>query len=353
MVKRGRARAKNLSALAAHYAKSSDSSSHSSDNQRPNIQRCLSVSDIASDDITIDLASVQDSTADNDISRIKYLQTAIPSFQEELQRLLARHTKLSKDVLLIDAALIGSNKYSSQRFASVDANTAALTAQVLALNTQVSSFKLETAALQDRLTAFMAETKSRITSEEASESPAAPMPPPSRTWASKLAPSNTCPSPLLSPPVQSRLVASTSNHCAFIVVGCQADVACITNLRGRDLASGLESLICNRLSLQPGSFHILDAFPLGKVFPTDPPTKRRRFFFRVERLADADLIVRHRHALKGSQLVIFDELSPDERTAHCALWPTFAEARRLGFKAQFHRARLFVTSRNTTFQVVP
>ena len=29
---------------------------------------------------------------------------------------------------------------------------------------------------------------------------------------------------------------------------------------------------------------------------------------------------------------------------HNALWPTFIEARRMGLKAQFNRARLFVSS---------
>jgi hypothetical protein len=96
----------------------------------------------------------------------------------------------------------------------------------------------------------------------------------------------------------------------------------------------------------------LDALPLGKTHPSDPPPRRRRYFFRVERLADADLIVRHRHALKGSQLVIFDELSPDERATHRALWPTFTEARRLGLKAQFHRAKLLITSKTQLYQVV-
>ena len=78
----------------------------------------------------------------------------------------------------------------------------------------------------------------------------------------------------------------------------------------------------------------------------------KRFFFRVERLADADLIVRHRHAFKGSRLVIFDELSSAERASHQALWPSSTSARSLGLKAQFKRARLFVTSKASTYQVV-
>jgi hypothetical protein len=83
----------------------------------------------------------------------------------------------------------------------------------------------------------------------------------------------------------------------------------------------------------------------GKVLPTDFPTRRRRFFIRVGRLDQADAIVANRHALKGAQLAIFDELSPEERATHRLLWPTFVEARRLGLTAQFSRANLTVSKR--------
>ena len=129
-------------------------------------------------------------------------------------------------------------------------------------------------------------------------------------------------------------------------------MASLTGLRGHDLSHGLAALIRQRLSLPPGSIHIVDAYPLGRTLPTDSPSKRLRFSFRVERLADADLIVKHRHALKGSRLVIFDELSSAERASHQALWPSFTAARSLGLKAQFKRARLFVTSKVSTYQVV-
>ena len=82
---------------------------------------------------------------------------------------------------------------------------------------------------------------------------------------------------------------------------------------------------------------------LAKVLPTDTPSTRRRFFFTVERLATADLIVHTRHVLKDTGLVLNDELSPDERTSHNLLWSTFVAARGLGFTAQFNRARLVVS----------
>ena len=85
---------------------------------------------------------------------------------------------------------------------------------------------------------------------------------------------------------------------------------------------------------------------------TLPHRTAASLFFRVEFPADADLIVRNRHVLKGSQLTIFDDLSAAERASHQALWPVFTDARNLGLKAQFKRARLFVTSKSSTYQVV-
>ena len=70
---------------------------------------------------------------------------------------------------------------------------------------------------------------------------------------------------------------------------------------------------------------------------------RRRFFIRVANLVAADTLVRARHNLKGSQLGVFDELSPVELAAHRRLWPTFLRARNEGHSAQFLRARLVVT----------
>ena len=60
-------------------------------------------------------------------------------------------------------------------------------------------------------------------------------------------------------------------------------------------------------------------------------------------LVDADTLVRARHRLKGSQLGVFDELSPAELAAHRRLWPVYLRARQEGHSAQFLRARLAVT----------
>ena len=124
-------------------------------------------------------------------------------------------------------------------------------------------------------------------------------------------------------------------------------MASVTSCSG-DLAASLQSLICTRLSLPLKAFSITEAFPLGKILPQDPPSKRRIFLFRVLSVADAELIVRSRCALRSTQLVISDVLSPDERATHNALWPTFVEARRMGLKPQFNRARLFVSNNDKT-----
>ena len=129
-------------------------------------------------------------------------------------------------------------------------------------------------------------------------------------------------------------------------------MASLTGLRGPDLSHGLASLLLQRLSLPPGALRIVDAYPLGRTPTSDSPASRRRLFFRVECPADADLLVRNRHVLKGSQLTIFDDLSSAERAAHQALWPIFTNARSMGLKAQFKRAKLFITSKSTPYQVV-
>ena len=135
-------------------------------------------------------------------------------------------------------------------------------------------------------------------------------------------------------------------------MGSQSDMASLTGLRGPDLSHGLASLLLQRLSLPPGAIRIVDAYPLGKTPTSDSSPSRRRLFSRVECPADADLMGRNRHVLKGSQLTIFDDLSAAERASHQALWPVFTDARNLGLKAQFKRARLFVTSKSSTYQVV-
>ena len=213
---------------------------------------------------------------------------------------------------------------------------------------------------------LLAETNQRMAAIEAAQqtqppavsppSRAAPGPassqPPPATWASAVrgtAPQQQQPrQPSARQPTGSPrpgLAANTSQQCCFVISGSQAELLPLAGQRGDVLAASTTALISERLTLPTGEVRVLDAFPLGKVLPTDPPTMRRRFFIRVERLAHADAIVANRHKLKGAQLAIFDELSPQELSAHRLLWPTYVEARKRGLVAQFSRSKLVVTRR--------
>jgi len=41
-----------------------------------------------------------------------------------------------------------------------------------------------------------------------------------------------------------------------------------------------------------------------------------------------------------------------KQAAHQALWPVFTNARNMGLKAQFKRAKLLITSKSTPYRVV-
>ena len=141
----------------------------------------------------------------------------------------------------------------------------------------------------------------------------------------------------------SGLASSTLQQTCFVVAGSMEETASLEGLRGAPLLAQLTSLLSERLSLPREEVCILDAYPINRVLPTDPASKRRRFFIRVASLVSADTLVRSRHKLKGSQLGVFDELSPVQLTAHRRLWLTYLRARSEGHSAQFLRARLVVT----------
>ena len=69
-----------------------------------------------------------------------------------------------------------------------------------------------------------------------------------------------------------------------------------------------------------------------------------RVYITVEKLEQAEALVRFRCRLKNSGITVFDVLSPAERKLHQQLWPLFLAARARGQKAQFQRARLMVDS---------
>ena len=111
----------------------------------------------------------------------------------------------------------------------------------------------------------------------------------------------------------------------FIVSATKRQLAPLVGLKGLDLTTAASKLITETLGLSAEEqVHVLDVTPIGRPLrPSDTPARRGRLFIRVDRLAEADSIVRNRCKLKGSQLAIFDHLSPDELAAHRQLWSTF------------------------------
>ena len=131
----------------------------------------------------------------------------------------------------------------------------------------------------------------------------------------------------------------------FVLSGTKERLAPLVGLQGLDRTKAATKLVSDLLQLPAEPpVHILDVHPVGRPLrPTDSPTKRVRLVFRVGSLAEADTLVRNRYRLKGTEVAIFDHLSPDELAAHRHLWATFIAARRRGLMAQFQRARLWVT----------
>jgi hypothetical protein len=335
---------------ASHIDRTSDGLT-SSDGEPENIRVCLPKSD-----------DTQLVTAPQPTDVVTLLEAKVQACIAEIERLTQLNAALScgatDAVTEFSQSMRNISAYmckTTQRFNSVDA---ALKTMESAILPQIQLAIAEISVVRAELAA----SNQRIATLEASQQAlqlAAPVPAPSRaphtaTWASTVrgtGPQQQQPQqrprarqPSGSP--TSGLAAATLQQCSFVISGSQAETAALAGRRGDDLAAAASAFLLERLSLPAGEVRILDAIPLGKVLPTDPPTKRSRFFIRVERLAQADAIVANRHKLKGSQLAVFDDLSPQERAAHRLLWSTFVEARRLGFTAQYCRSKLVVTKRN-------
>ncbi len=67
-----------------------------------------------------------------------------------------------------------------------------------------------------------------------------------------------------------------------------------------------------------------------------------RVYMQVPTLELAEQLVSARHALKGSGVAVFDVLSPEERSLHRRLWPSYLAAVAEGRRAQFSRCCLKV-----------
>ena len=322
-----------VSARAAPPADNDTASVHSatsSGNDRPNIQRRLS--DAVGDSISVS----------SETHSAHALQTAFQNLQTIVQTLTDKLTDQNHIIEGLRACI----KDLCDRQALVATVPSASQAPFLTSQQEMAPPPL-TAATQPTTTATQPTTAAPppMTAMAPQPQPVAPSP---RTWASVTSSGPHRPAPSSNPP---RRVSPPRARCAFTAVGSQSDMSSLNGLRGPDLSHGLASLLLQRLSLPPGALRIVDAYPLGRT-PSDSPDSRRRLFFRVECPADADLIVRNRHVLKDSQLTIFDDLSSAERAAHRALWPIFTNARNMGLKAQFKRAKLYITSKSTPYQVV-
>lgn len=106
-------------------------------------------------------------------------------------------------------------------------------------------------------------------------------------------------------------------------------------LSGPTLSKAIDTFLHSHL---PGAlFSIIDAQRLK-----DRKTGVSRILIFVGTLTEAEALVRHRHAFKGTKYSLHDVLSEDEQRAHDLLWPTFQAARVAHDIAQFHRGRLFV-----------
>jgi hypothetical protein len=138
-----------------------------------------------------------------------------------------------------------------------------------------------------------------------------------------------------------RVSGQEYRRCFTVLVGSSSAApmsAHAASVRAEEMGSFLAGCLGTRVDA------VLDAYPLSsKAQLSNGPAGPRRYFIRVATLADAEAIVANRHKLKDSGTVVFDELSPQERSVHGLLWPTFLAARKLGLTAQFQRARLVVT----------
>lgn len=101
---------------------------------------------------------------------------------------------------------------------------------------------------------------------------------------------------------------------------------------GEVLLGNVQATVCERLQVSPDAVKVIQAERVDSS----------RIRFRVQDVFAANLVVDRRRGLRGSGLTILDVLSPEEKVAHQRLWPVFKEAQRMGKRASFVRARLYI-----------
>ena len=163
-------------------------------------------------------------------------------------------------------------------------------------------------------------------------------PPPSRLPRPRAAASRSSPqpSPTRSLPFQRQLFSLRGLHGAH-----GTDYASFNAAPRSTLAAVNQWLASHLCGVPSASLPILvDAYPSG-------PPSASTVTIVASTMADAALLVHHRHRLKGLMeagrpVILADVLSPEEELEHRRLLPAFRRARAAGQPAQFHRARLVV-----------
>jgi len=260
-------------------------------------------------------------------------------------------------------ALLAASSTTSTDIATLRSECRAIDAQCAAIRTDaiasqqtmadLSAVVTHLTALSQSLSEQLGKVAQQLQQQEVPPAPSAAATPAlskTKTFASVVGSgpamkpqTRSSPSPL---PASRRMAADRVSGqayrlCFTVHVG-SSSAAPMSALSASVRAEEMGSFLAGRLGTRVDA--VLDAYPLSsKAQLSNGPAGPRRYFIRVATLADAEAIVANRHKLKDTGTVVFDELSPQERSVHGLLWPTFLAARKLGLTAQFQRARLVVT----------
>jgi hypothetical protein len=103
------------------------------------------------------------------------------------------------------------------------------------------------------------------------------------------------------------------------------------------LRKWLGSIFVERLGFDPAADPVVEV----ALLPQGEPGQSR-IYFRVGTQRQADLLVQRRCALRATDTLLMEVLTPVEREYRRRLWPAFEAAQEAGRRAQFVRSRLYV-----------
>ena len=115
--------------------------------------------------------------------------------------------------------------------------------------------------------------------------------------------------------------------------------------RDEQLAELVQNMVSTRLRHKDkdGSPHVkINIVDVHRLGTPDAAKGPRKIKFTVSNTWEAKALVKCRPQLKGSGIVIRDELTREELRVHNQLWPKFKAARDAQKRAYFERAQLFV-----------